>query len=79
MGHCKERVGDAYFRTQRASITTFVNLLAGLEQNPGADWRSPPGAVTIARDADPNDDVGLTDGEGAAEQGADDDLATFKL
>jgi hypothetical protein len=79
MGHCKERVGDAYFRTPRATITTFVNLLAVLEQNPGADWRSLLGAVTIARDADPNDDVGLTDGEGAAEQGADDDLATFKL
>ncbi len=34
MAHCSQRIGDAYFRTPRNTITAFVNLLAVLDQNP---------------------------------------------
>ena len=44
MSHCNQRLGEAYFRTPRTTITAFINLLAVLEQNPGADWRAGPGA-----------------------------------
>ena len=39
LAHCAERIGSAYFRTPRATITGFVNLMAVIEQNPGADWK----------------------------------------
>jgi hypothetical protein len=35
MQHCFQKVGEAYFCTPRNMITTFINLLAVLEQNPG--------------------------------------------
>ena len=38
MNHCSERVGEAYFRTPRNTVTSFVNLLAVLEQNPDTQW-----------------------------------------
>ncbi|GAB2968673.1 ATP-binding protein [Amycolatopsis acidiphila] len=47
MEHCASRIGDAYFRTPRNTIKEFVNLLAVLEQNPGADWRQLLGKVSI--------------------------------
>ncbi len=40
MEHCSTKLGDAYFRTPRQTVTAFTNLLALLEQNPEADWRS---------------------------------------
>src|SRR5471032_3534660 len=39
MAHCNQRLGEAYFRTPRTTITAFINLLAILDQNPGSDWR----------------------------------------
>ena len=35
MTHCSGRIGDAYFRTPRNTVTAFVNMLSVLEQNPG--------------------------------------------
>lgn len=40
MDHCARKIGEAYFRTPRTTITAWVNLLAVLEQNRGADWRA---------------------------------------
>lgn len=54
MEHCSSRIGDAYFRTPRNTITQFVNLLAVLEQNPGADWRRLIGDVDIPDDVNPD-------------------------
>ena len=51
MSHCMKRVGEAYFRTPRNTITAFVNLLAVLEQNPSADWRELLGHVAVPEDA----------------------------
>jgi hypothetical protein len=50
MAHCSERIGEAYFRTPRNTVTAFVNLLAVLEQNPGTDWRDLIAAVDLAPD-----------------------------
>ena len=70
MAHCHQRLGEAYFRTPRTTITAFINLLAILEQNPGTDWRELIGSVEVARDNGGASDL-------TVEQ--DDELATFEL
>ncbi|WP_434120381.1 ATP-binding protein [Pseudomonas fortuita] len=70
MAHCNQRLGEAYFRTPRTTITAFISLLAVIEQNPGADWRSLVGAVELAKDEGAQLDL---------EVEADDELASFKL
>jgi len=70
MAHCNQRLGEAYFRTPRTTITAFINLLAVIEQNPTADWRTLLGAVELSRDEGGQQDL---------EVEADDALATFKL
>ena len=70
MSHCHQRLGEAYFRTPRTTITAFINLLAILEQNPGTDWRELIGSVEVARDNGGASDL-------TVEQ--DDELATFEL
>jgi len=68
--HCRERIGDSYFRTPRNSVKAFVDLLSILEQNPKADWRSLIGGVEIAVDRgasadtiDPNIPFDVSDNE----------------
>ncbi|WP_460110462.1 ATP-binding protein [Pseudomonas sp. S3_H04] len=70
MAHCNQRLGEAYFRTPRTTITAFINLLAVLEQNPGADWRALVGAVQVAQDDGGKHDLSIE---------ADDELTSFKL
>ena len=86
MAHCSKRIGDAYFRTPRASITAFLNLLAILEQNPGADWRDLLASVEVPPDsgagagkvsAEPDDAVSTP--PPAGEKSGDDGLASFRL
>ena len=82
MAHCSQRIGDAYFRTPRNTVTAFVNLLSVLEQNPGSDWQGLLEDIAIPSDA--GEDMSGIDGtdpsgrDGGVESG-DDDLATFKL
>ncbi|WP_437325929.1 ATP-binding protein [Sorangium sp. So ce381] len=86
MNHCSKRIGDAYFRTPRNTITAFVNLLAVLDQNRGVSWTELVGAVDITSDSNPDlaplpgeertSSTNETTGAGSEE---DDDLATFKL
>jgi hypothetical protein len=38
MAHCSSRIGEAYFRTPRNTVTAFVNMVAVLQQNPGVEW-----------------------------------------
>ena len=72
MAHCSNRIGDAYFRTPRNTVTAFVNMLSVLEQNPGVDWRTLIGSVDVAKDG--GDDMSdIQDDE------ADDELASFRL
>jgi hypothetical protein len=82
MTHCHQRIGEAYFRTPRTTITAFVNLLSVLEQNPEAGWQDVLGMVEIQKDMGGTSDLqveeeGRTD---AIPQGkGDDEFASFKL
>ena len=38
LAHCSKKIGDAYFRSPRETIRSFLDLLAVLEQNPGTGW-----------------------------------------
>jgi len=76
MQHCAERIGEAYFRTPRTTIRSFLDLLAVLEQNPGADWRHLLGNVVIEKDVDPAL-LDTTGGERAADE--DDELHDFRF
>lgn len=83
MEHCSQRIGDAYFRTPRNTVTAFVNLLAVLEQNPGTAWQDLIGQVEIAQDG--GDDLSDIKEEGDTPAGADtgadtrDELTSFRL
>ena len=70
MAHCAQRLGEAYFRTPRTTITAFINLLAILEQNPTADWTELLGHVAVEKDTGGAADTAVDD---------DDELASFKL
>jgi hypothetical protein len=70
MEHCANRIGDSFFRTPRTTITSFINLLAILEQNPGTDWKSLIGEVQVEADEGGKGDVTVD---------LEDELASFKL
>ncbi len=80
MRHCSTRIGDAYFRTPRSTVTAFINLLAVLEQNPGVSWEQLVGTVEIPTDKNPDLEP-LESEDGSAGEKAPDggDLASFKL
>ncbi len=79
MAHCQDRIGEAYFRTPRNTVTAFVNMLAVLEQNPGIDWHDLIERVEIAPES--GDDLSDVDEATGASPGStgEDDLASFKL
>lgn len=70
MEHCANRIGDSFFRTPRTTITSFINLLAILEQNPDTDWKSLIGEVAVETDQGGKSDLAVD---------PDDELASFKL
>jgi len=72
MEHCSKRIGETYFRTPRTTITSFINLLAVIEQNAGASWRELLGGVEVAADAG-----GVADKQ--VEADGDDEFVSFKL
>ncbi|MFP3552130.1 ATP-binding protein [Paraburkholderia sp. SIMBA_049] len=74
MAHCATRLGEAYFRTPRTTITAFINFLAVLEQNPSTDWRELIGSMDIERDTG-----GAADIVNDAAPDSDDELASFRL
>lgn len=69
MEHCSKRIGDSYFRTPGTTITSFINFLAVLEQNPGVSWQELLGGVAVVPD---------TGGE-ADKAVETEDFATFSL
>jgi hypothetical protein len=75
MEHCSKRIGDAYFRTPRTTITSFINLLSVLEQNPKASWQKLLGSVQVLKDEGP-DTSDIPDAEAPA---SGNDLASFRL
>ena len=87
MIHCHQRVGEAYFRTPRTTITAFVNLLAVLDQNPEAKWQELLGHIQVDRDMGGSADLQVEDEVTAqagpvvvqSGNGADDGFTNFKL
>ncbi len=72
MDHCDRRIGEAYFRTPRNTVRTFVQLLAVLEQNPDARWQDLLDVVEVQPDED-------RDAHSLETIEADDELASLRL
>ncbi len=70
MEHCANRIGDSFFRTPRTTITSFINLLAILEQNRDTDWKTLIGEIKVQADDGGNNDL---------VNESDDELAAFRL
>ena len=79
MGHCMNRIGEAYFRTPRTTIMAFVDLLAVLEQNPDVSWQTILTGVNVHADSGGNPIAVDESDEDGQEDTVDDDLARFKL
>ena len=79
MTHCSQRIGDAYFRTPRNTVTAFVGMLSVMEQNPGTSWQNLVGGVEV--ESDGGDDLSdiVDDGSSWSRQEGDDDLTSFRL
>lgn len=76
MDHCNRRIGEAYFRTPRTTVKAFVQMLAVLDQNPGAKWHELLGDVQITADDHAQDDIVHGDG---AQTGDGDDLTSLRI
>jgi hypothetical protein len=70
MHHCGQRLGDNYFRTPRTTITSFIDLLTILEQNPQVQWTSLIDGIAVQPD---------TGGEADKAIESEDEFTTFKL
>lgn len=78
MIHCSDRIGEAYFRTPRNTVTAFVNLLAVLEQNPGVEWSDLVEKIEVSEDG--GDDLSdIDEATGAQPSTSDEDLISFRL
>ena len=77
MAHCSDRIGEAYFRTPRNSVTAFVELLSILEQNPGVEWSDLIEKIEVAEDR--GEDLEDVDETVGAQSSGDDGLISFKL
>ncbi|MCK5930964.1 MAG: ATP-binding protein [Fulvimarina manganoxydans] len=76
MAHCADRIGEAYFRTPRNTVTAFVNMLAVLEQNPGTQWSDLIETLEVRKDG--GDDLSEIDEDVGAQPG-EDELVSFRL
>lgn len=79
MAHCQERIGEAYFRTPRTTITSFIGLLAVLSQNPGTDWKQLINALPVTKDEGGTADTTVEPEATGPTVSHDDEFAKFKL
>ena len=70
MQHCSQRLGNSYFRTPRTTITSFIDLLTILEENPRVRWEDLIQKIDVAPDHGGDSDKLVGD---------EDELASFKL
>jgi len=79
MAHCSQKIGEAYFRTPRTTITSFLSMLAVLEQNPGVNLSDLIEHLPVSGDANP--DLSAPDDSSSESLPAqsNDDLTSFKL
>ena len=61
MDHCYQRIGEAYFRTPRTTITSWVNLLSVIEQDPSLDWQQLTGQIEVKKDMGGSADLEVAD------------------
>lgn len=50
MRQAEQRLGETYFRTPRTTITSFLSLLATVEQMEGGSWEKALGLVELKKD-----------------------------
>lgn len=79
MNYCNQKIGEAYFRTPRNTIKTFVDLLSVLEQNPSEDWQRLLGSTKIEIDKSTDNDLIQEGSSDIKSSEGDDELRTFKL
>ena len=80
MTHCSVKVGDAYFRTPRNTITAFVDMMAVLEQNRHVKWNDLISGVSLEVEGNP--DLAPLFGDeysGDIDKNEDNELTSFKL
>jgi hypothetical protein len=70
MQHCSQRLGNNYFRTPRTTITSFIDLLTILQENPQVRWEDLIQKIDVAPDLGGDSDKLVGD---------EDELASFKL
>ncbi|WP_348268808.1 ATP-binding protein [Edaphobacter paludis] len=70
MQHCSQRLGNSYFRTPRTTITSFIDLLTILQENPQVRWEDLIQKIDVAPDHGGDSDKLVGD---------EDELASFKL
>jgi len=70
MQHCSQRLGNNYFRTPRTTITSFIDLLSVLQDNPHVRWEDLIQRVEVAPD---------DGGDADKLVGDEDELTNFKL
>jgi hypothetical protein len=78
MAHCSNRIGEAYFRTPRNTITAFVNLLSVLEQNKGIQWHDLIEQTEVVPDQG-DDMADVDEATGTPSMGDEDELTSFRL
>lgn len=77
MNHCSSKIGEAYFRTPRNTIRSFLDLLAILEHNPENRWDQMIDRADVAPESNPDLEP-LTD-ESTTPADQDDELTSFRL
>ncbi|MEI6414497.1 MAG: ATP-binding protein [Pseudomonadota bacterium] len=81
--HCSKRIGDAYFRTPRNTIRSFLDMVSVLEQNPSLSWQQLVGQVNILtesnRDLEPLPEDEGGDGKPDVPTSPTDELSDFRL
>ncbi|MDQ1292537.1 MAG: hypothetical protein QG608_417 [Actinomycetota bacterium] len=82
--YCSSRLGDAWFRTPRATVKGFLDLLALLEQYPDLEWGPLLGRIDLTEDRTGSDvsgepDPTRSDGSPADGSRLDDELTAFRL
>ncbi|MBL4829089.1 MAG: ATP-binding protein [Aliivibrio sp.] len=70
--HCSKTIGDAYFRTPRNTIKSFLDMLAVIDQNPSIKWDQLIKSVSISNEQP--SDLALPDDESES-----DELTDFRL
>jgi hypothetical protein len=71
--HCSQTIGDAYFRTPRNTIKTFLDMLSVIDQNPSISWDNLIKAVAIEEDKPSDVELEIVDKDEESE------LTSFQL